>query len=201
MDSTTKYIEMDNIASKDVLIPQILDINEILTDLNYESDDLTNNQIYADPEYRVNELDKILSTTSENPRRQELDFPINSTGTVTGSELALPIKNNNTDIVIKNNNTDIVIYNKYTEGEFGTDILKKLPSIVHTKEKTMSMKIASGAGTGGFLLGGLGLCFGIIPGVIGVGVGIGVGASVASVIYYVKEKTTSTKFTAVNFEY
>lgn len=186
MDSTTKYIEMDNIASKDTQIPPVLDINEILTNLNYESDDFNNNDIYADPEYRINELDKILNNISENSRRREVDFSAN----VTGSELALPIKNNN---------TDIVIYNKYSEGEFGTDILKKLPSIVHTKEKAMSMKIASGAGTGGFLLGGLGLCFGIIPGVIGVGVGIGVGASVASVIYYVKEKTTSTKFTAVDF--
>jgi hypothetical protein len=192
MDYTTKNIEMDNVASKNVLPSQrpplqVLNINEILADLNYGSDDFNSDNTFANPEYRINELDKILTNTSENLRQKEGDSSIRD---ISGLTLTLPTKNTN---------TDIVIYNKYTEGEYGTDILKKLPSIVHTKERSMSMKIASGAGTCGFLLGGLGLCFGIVPGVIGAGVGIGVGASVASVIYYVKEKTTSTKFKAVNF--
>lgn len=175
MEQTTKNIEMENIVRAN---PDLLNINDILADLNYSSEIIDNN-MYADPNYRTDEFEKILNNT----------YAKNNSDANMGLVLSTPSNNNN---------TTMIIHNKYTECEYGTDILKELPLIVHTKERSMSMKIVSGAGTCGFLLGGLGLCFGIIPGVIGAGVGIGVGASVASVIYFVKEKTTSKKFKAIS---
>ena len=66
------------------------------------------------------------------------------------------------------------------------DVMVDLPT--YTSFNYQSLKIISGAGVGGLILGGVGLCFGIGPAVGGLGIGMGVGAGITSGVYYLKEK-------------
>jgi len=75
-----------------------------------------------------------------------------------------------------------------TNIETSTDILEVTQPELYSSTENKKLKIIGGAGTGGLVLGGVGLCFGVVPAVIGLGIGMGIGAGITSGIYYLKDK-------------